>query len=287
MNSPASGWLGVGYALIEAAVLVLGSAFALGAWIKTVVWWKSLKWALSRGHDYAEAVQKFKGEVTREDRVRQIREFEGDFIPCGAKSVNLWSPHPTIPQRILDLLFVKTPIFLLEGSLLALFASLMHESNPARLVAVAIATWVCVYSLMLIAEAVVWYVIAKDYARVWGDLKFSNRSRNSSGRTLGDFRGLGAVTVTAVFACSVLISVTAQGADQYENLDPSAPETLGIPTLISSTYYVLATMTTVGDDYIAPKTALARMAAGLLHLMVVLTISFAISAIAARVQDRE
>jgi hypothetical protein len=94
--------------------------------------------------------------------------------------------------------------------------------------------------------------------------------------------------LTAVLACSVLISVTAQSTDDaFVNLAPSSAGTLGIPTLISSTYYVLATLTTVGDNAIAPYSMLARAAAGLVHLMVLLTAGFAISAISARLQDRQ
>lgn len=270
-------------------VALLGIVFAAGAVLKTLIWWKSLAWALQNGHSYAQAVQQpqLQQTLTRDDRLDLIEQHNGAFRPCGAKSVRLRGIRTSRAGRLLDLTFVKTPVFIFEGAVLSLVASLMHSSTPAKVVASVLAIWICVYSLMLIIEAIVWYIIAKEYALVWGDLKFATKYSGQASRTLGDFKGLGAVTLTAVLACSVLISVTAQSASAYVNLAPSSADTLGIPTLISSTYYVLATLTTVGDNAIAPHSVLARAAAGLLHLMVLLTVGFAISAISARVQDRQ
>jgi hypothetical protein len=76
--------------------------------------------------------------------------------------------------------FVKTPIFIFEGALLSLLASLMHSPMPANLVASVLAVWICVYSLTLIVEAIVWYIVPKEYALVWDHLKIRDEVQRTS-----------------------------------------------------------------------------------------------------------
>lgn len=276
--------------VLPVTILVVGGIFAFGAIIKTLVWWKSLAWALEHGSSYSRAVQRLSSKaLSRQLRLELIQSHHGNFRPCGAKSVRLQLSEQRWFSRPRDLTFVKTPIFILEGATLAIAISLTHNlSAVAAPVAVVIALWLCLYALMLIVEAIVWYVIAKDYTRVWGDIKFASNASDMARKTLGDFKALGAVTLTAVLAFAVLISVVVEVESQsgFVGLRPMGVWSVCIPPVVSALYYVLVTMTTVGDNRIAPLSTLARGASALLQVMVLLTVGFVLSAIAARVQDR-
>lgn len=262
----------------------VGVVYGIGAGIKTLVWWKSLGWALRHGSTYAEQVlQTPAGELDRQRRLQLIAAHGGAFKPCGAKSVRLLQAPQTRVTRARSILFVATPVFILEGGIAAICLSFARDvSMTASVVAVCIAAWVCLYSLMLLSEAIVWYVIAKDYTRVWGDVKFALTVRGPEARTLGDFKALGAVTLTAALACSILVSVVSQAFGGYSHLPRSEASTLGIPTLVSSLYYVLSNLTTVGDSGIGPTTSLARLSSGLVQVAVLLTAGFIISTLSAR-----
>lgn len=274
---------------IEIIVAIWGSVMVAGAVLKSWAWLVSVRWALKHGPDYSTEIQSAAPSITSAVRMHKIAQSKYDFGGTwpGAKSVKIWDESPSGWRRAFDLAYLKTPCFLV-GVAAFCWASGAIATPPeyVTIVAISLATWLSLYALALIVEAIIWYVIARDYGLVWGDIKFATSSPSPATRALADIKGLLAVNVTAIAATSVLVLATAELEDGYDGISASNGWSFTVDSVVSSVYFVLANSTTVGDDSISPVGTAGRASAAITHLTVLLIISVVLTAVSSRVQER-
>jgi hypothetical protein len=262
------------------------AVLAVGALLKSWNLGASIGWALSHGGKYAERVEA-QLPATRDERLDIIRQEGGAFRPLGAKSCRLYSlgaEHPAL-DKALEISFRNTLLFAGWVAALVIGSDMFAETPKSFEVATAcISFWLVIYSLSLLAESIMWYALAKDYALVWGSIKFSTPvlGPNRRGKIFGDVLGLLALLVFAIVSLATGIANVQKNFGGYSDLPEGSGWITHLKRLIDSTYYVLANMTTVGDPAIAPESTLARAQVGLLMIMVILFAGFILAALAAR-----
>jgi hypothetical protein len=262
------------------------AVLAVGALLKSWNLGASIGWALSHGGKYAERVET-ELPATRDERLDIIRQEGGAFRPLGAKSCRLYSlgaGHPAL-DKAPEVSFRNTLFFAGWVAALVIGSDMFVETPNCFEVATAfISFWLVIYSLGLLAESIMWYALAKDYALVWGSIKFSAPALgpNRRGKIFGDVMGLFALLVFAIVSLATGIANVQKNFGGYSNLPEGSGWMTHLKRLIESAYYVLANMTTVGDSAIAPASTLARAQVGLLMIMVILFAGFILAALAAR-----
>jgi hypothetical protein len=274
--------------VIAAVMTALDCALVVGAILKSWVWINSARWAVDRGAAYALDVEKIE-KPTAADRMHLIRKHGGDSFFIGAKSVRLYRTAPQIGWiggPLLRYLFIVTPCFLVLVLSSAWVTVQVANWRVSQFVAGTLSGWACLYALGLIVEAITWYVIAQDYTRVWGSVKFAHRGTSEEHRIFGDVRGLVSVTLTAVGCTSILVATAAGWSHGFHGI--SEPEHgLGLASLTSGFYYVVCNLTTVGDPTIWPRSALTRAVGAIIQVQTLLTAGFVLSAATSRLSGRK
>jgi hypothetical protein len=150
-----------------------------------------------------------------------------------------------------------------------------------------LAVWLALYALGLIVEAVLWYVTAKDYTVVWGELKFHPPAITAQrSRSLNDIVAFGAMLATSVASLTVALSTIQRHFGGLGAMPEESGWTNEAERLIAAAHYVLANLITVGDDTVQPETTPARIVATLTLLTVIFIITLVLSVISSRVGDR-
>ena len=282
--------LAVAYRAGSDGFVVLFSLLLLGGTLRLLNLINSVRWALRDGSAFVQRVESDRPKNSR-DRLALIPE-SGYFAPFGAKSCRLYglkSKWPTtwpVIDGFVDVIFRNTVLFMVfVAGTVSLGAS---ESTNESLAMAAMSTimcfWLIVYSLCLVAEGIMWYAIAHDYALVWGSIKFAALHLEERGRAFADAVGLIALLIFSILGISTAIASTAGHYPQQYTAFSQEHGLLGqLSRQIDATYYVLANMTTVGDSAIAPVESLARSQVALLMIMVILFAGFVISAVSTRI----
>ena len=247
-------------------LLLIGGAFKLGNLVLSVMW------AMNHGGDYAKKVEAG-SPTTSEQRLELIRSESGGFPPLGAKSCRLYAfAKFSILDKIIDLSFRNTILFTVWVAVALFIACSAESMTPAtKALANILSAWLVIYSLGLLAEGIMWYLIAKDYARVWGSIKFriSVLHLDDRGKVFADVTGLATLLVFSVLSIATAIACTASiYSAAYSGLSPGSGAWHQAGRVVEATYYVLANMTTVGDNSISPANTLARAQVGLVMVMV-------------------
>jgi hypothetical protein len=276
--------------VLQVLLVIWGAVMAIGALLKSWAWLVSVRWALKHGAAYSTEIESVSADMTSAGRMRRIAQpkYDSGGAWPGAKSVKIWEEDPDGWRRVFDLVYLKTPCFLVGVAVFCWSSGAIAEpAGIIRFWAMFLATWLSLYALALILEAIIWYFIAQDYGLVWGDIKFATSATSTGTRALGDVKGLLAVVVTAIASCSVLVFVCAEVSDGYTGIQPSDDWSFSLASAVSSVYFVLSNTTTVGDDSIIPAGTAGRASAAIMHLTILLILGVVLTAVASRVHDRE
>lgn len=264
---------------------------SVGAILKLVNLGRSVIWAARHGVEYAAKVES-NNPMTTDKRMGLMLD-SGHFLPFGAKSWRIWTwgrKHP-ISYGVARILYENTPLFTSWVGIALVMVSIPERSSSKLLgwLSAELSLCIAIYSLGLVLEAILWYLMVKDYALVWGSIKFPRTSGGLSDRTRAfeDVVTLGGLMVVAVASMTVGIASTQRYFPRaFENLDVGTGGLSQLAVLVDSLYYVLANLTTIGDSSISPLSSLARAQASLVMIMVIVFGAFVASAIASRIADR-
>jgi hypothetical protein len=274
---------------VEAVQYMLLSALLVGAFMKSWNLAASLLWALRHGAGYARDAEDI-GPCTLPERHALLQLNGGDYLPPGAKSLRIYglaSSRPKLDQ-VVNIAFRNTPMFM-AWCIIAILAVNLQWQTPRALVfeCSLLAGWLALYALGLIVEAVLWYVTAKDYTVVWGEVKFhAPATRVQRSRALNDIIAFGTMLATSVASMAVALSTVQRHFGGLGEMSEGNDWGDEAERLVAATHYLLANLITVGDDAVKPENTPARMVATLTLLTTICIVTLVLSVISSRVGDK-
>ncbi|MCZ2815960.1 glycosyltransferase [Modestobacter sp. VKM Ac-2984] len=268
------------------------SLIILGALLKSWNLIASFRWARRRGAEYAQAAESSQLEQKQEYRDLLRHNFDGAFVPFGAKSLRLYNFKRSYKwaEILLASTFRSSPLFVAWCAVVILAGQLFGlDEYPLKLLAAGVGFWMVLYSIGLLLEAIMWSLMAENYSVAWGLLKVrgpASTARRS--RAVNDIYLLGSVVVLAVLSLSVAIAGTEKnfpGFKGFSTLPSHDPWTETLARLSTAMYYVMVNIATVGDEDVVPTEPAARSLGALTMVTVVLVLAFVVSAIASRFRN--
>jgi hypothetical protein len=273
-------------------VLLLLLAWAIVKWINLA---NSMRWAIAHGALY-EASYHRAPPRTNEELYTLFELHLGNFFPLGTKSYKIRRlierPHRIgllgrvahSAKAVLAILFLDTWAYIgLCGLVIALLDGFYSPSSTLfSALESALAVWLTLYSLLLIVEAVIWYMTAGSYARVYALLSVKTRGVGSEQRTpLDELLVFGPLVICSVLSLSSAVAQTQARYGVFSTLPRGSGFAQEAQRLLQAMYYVLANLSTVGSQSIEPRGTLARFeitvafASGMLLLTLVVSLFLA------------
>lgn len=277
-------------------MVCLTVAVAFWCLVKTWNLLKSIQWAAARGKEFDKRLRK-KKPSDLDQKISIIETTGGNFLPFGVKSYRIrrilltpWgSSYPTELLRRLVSLAANVPLN--SGIYMIFCAGLIELANAANIrgsredqAVLVLSIWLILYAVGLVIEAIVWYSSIKRYAGPYFFLNSKKRSQVSSsdkGREISVFVVL---TSLIVLSLSIAVSTVQLRYGGFGHLPDKSGFLDEIRRFVQSTYFVLANMSTVGDDNMVPTRTISRLVVGLIFASTLFLVTFVFSLFSSIVQ---
>lgn len=289
-----------GERLVDVMLISVLAVYCLWALVKSVTMLQSIKWAARYGGRYTE---QFKEDPPRTElqRYALLEEHSASFFPFGAKSYKLrviffenfedcwWKRKARWLAKMMLANFWQSGRFMLLGGTLleCINAFMFDHSSQLGYWVCAVALWMVLYNIMLVVEALAWFVMVRSYAFAYfmlGSLKTRDGWRESS---VSELFVLGTLLCFSVFNLTVAVSSIQLWKGGFDSIPKGHGFAAEVSRFIQSLYYVLANMTTVGDGSINPTSLLARLSVMLGYGSQLLIITFSVALLISAVSRDE
>ncbi|MFG3589433.1 ion channel [Streptomyces sp. NPDC047990] len=286
--------------MVDLALIFLLGIYFLWAVVKSITMIRSIYWAAQHGGKYTEDFKSDPPE-TELQRYALLEENSAGFFPFGAKSYKIrvlflenfedgaWRRRTRRLGKILLANFWQSGRFmLLVGITVEGVNTFGFDGSPriAYLVVI-MALWSVLYNIMLVVEALAWFVMVRSYAFAYfmlGSIKSDGGWRESS---VSELLVLGTLLAFSIFNLTVAVSSIKLWMGGFKSISRGSGFSGEVRRFVQSLYYVLANMTTVGDGDISPTTSMARFSIMLGYASQLLIITFSVALLLSAVSRDE
>lgn len=278
------------------ALLTLALCWAV---IKLINLMASVRWAIKCAPRYVREYRQDPPD-SKARLYRLLEENGGRFYPLGAKSLwfreHLFETGGTVRRKHLKVIAnafarmaLDTWLYLgLVGLSLAILDAFWDSPSALeRGCLAALAIWLLVYALLLLVEAIVWFLLVRSYAGVFAFMNVAKPESADSAQSNGaqEFLVFCALLVASVLAGAAAVANIERRYAAYAHMQPKGGIAAETSRLFDAGYYVIANAATIGDSLITPTVALARTVTALVILSSLLLLTCGVSLFLAIASD--
>lgn len=249
------------------------------------------RWTVQYGAGYGT---RFRAEKPGDDQARLdlLKDSGRWFFPFGIKDYRLrqyYQPHAAdSPRRARMRRAVAATARNLFSARRLVIASLVilvlcNMSRSVNPVAPALLVFVAFTQLSvstaLVAEAIMWYVVVRSYARPFFMLGFSRTWVLSASEAAEEIRVFARLTAYVLISSVVACSTVQVWFGGFEGVGVASGVAAELNRLAEFAYYALCTMTTTGDSGVKPTTGMASLVGVFLLVQTLFIVLFALSLI--------
>ena len=136
-----------------------------------------------------------------------------------------------------------------------------------------------VINIVMVIEAISWYILVKDYARPYFMLGFGRSWPSDENRTLNEITVFRRFVIYTVLSGAVTCSVAAFRLSAFHDISTKLVSEAKRSACCGRIYFVMSTLSTVGYGDIVPESDTGRLIAMLIMLQSFMLLSFLLSVV--------